>query len=70
MKYLRMKLKNINMSNLIKIGIPSKGRLRNDVLNIFKKMKLKLSSEKGKRDLVGYISGKKISKLFICMQEK
>ena len=63
MKYLRMKLKNINMSNLIKIGIPSKGRLRNDVLNIFKKMKLKLSSEKGKRDLVGYISGKKNIKI-------
>jgi ATP phosphoribosyltransferase len=63
MKFLRMKLKNINMSNLIKIGIPSKGRLRNDVLNIFKKMKLKLSSEKGKRDLVGYISGKKNIKI-------
>ena len=63
MKYLRMKLKNINMSNLIKIGIPSKGRLRNDVLNIFRKMKLKLSSEKGKRDLVGYISGKKNIKI-------
>ena len=51
------------MSNLIKIGIPSKGRLRNDVLNIFRKMKLKLSSEKGKRDLVGYISGKKNIKI-------
>ena len=51
------------MNNLIKIGIPSKGRLRNDVLNIFKKKKLKLSSEKGKRDLVGYISGKKNIKI-------
>ena len=63
MKYLRMKLKNINMSNLIKIGIPSKGRLRIDVLIIFRKMKLKLSSEKGKSDLVGYISGKKNIKI-------
>ena len=51
------------MNNLIKIGIPSKGRLRNDILNIFKKKKLKLFSEKGKRDLVGYISGKKNIKI-------
>ena len=51
------------MNNLIKIGIPSKGRLRKDILNIFKKKKLKLSSEKGKRDLVGYISGKKNIKI-------
>ena len=32
------------MKDLIKIGIPSKGRLRKDVLNIFKKNKLKLIS--------------------------
>ena len=51
------------MNNLLKIGIPSKGRLRKDVLNIFKKNKLKLFSEKGKRDLVGYISGKKNIKI-------
>ena len=51
------------MKNLINIGIPSKGRLRKDVLNIFKKKKLKLFSEKGKRDLVGYISGKKNIKI-------
>ena len=50
-------------NNLIKIGIPSKGRLRKDVLNIFKKKKLKLTSEKGKRDLVGYIFGKKNIKI-------
>ena len=42
-----MKLKNIDMNNLIKIGIPSKGRLRNDILNIFKK-KLKLYQKKVK----------------------
>ena len=50
-------------NNLIKIGIPSKGRLRKDILNIFRKNKLKLTSEKGKRDLVGYISGRKNIKI-------
>ena len=33
------------MKNLINIGIPSKGRLRKDVLKIFTKKKLKLISE-------------------------
>ena len=48
------------MSNkIIKIGIPSKGRLRSGVLNIFKKNKLKISSERGERDLFGFIKGKK-----------
>ncbi len=45
------------MNNLIKIGIPSKGRLRKDVLKIFSKNKLKLLSERGERDLFGYIKG-------------
>ena len=40
---------------MIKIGIPSKGRLRKDVLKIFSKNKLKLLSERGERDLFGYI---------------
>ena len=39
----------------INIGIPSKGRLKNDTLNIFKKKKLKIYSERGERDLFGYI---------------
>ena len=47
------------MKDLIKIGIPSKGRLRKDVLNIFKKNKLKLISKRGDRDLFGSIKGKK-----------
>ena len=47
------------MKDLIKIGIPSKGRLRKDVLNIFKKNKLKLISSRGDRDLIGSIKGKK-----------
>jgi ATP phosphoribosyltransferase len=48
------------MSNkIIKIGIPSKGRLRSGVLNIFKKKKLKILTERGERDLFGFIKGKK-----------
>jgi len=48
------------MSNkIVKIGIPSKGRLRSGVLNIFKKKKLKILSERGERDLFGFIKGKK-----------
>ena len=48
------------MSNdIVKIGIPSKGRLRSGVLNIFKKKKLTILSERGDRDLFGYIKGKK-----------
>ena len=47
------------MKDLIKIGIPSKGRLRKDVLNIFKKNKLKLISKRGNRDLFGSVKGKK-----------
>ena len=43
------------MKNLINIGIPSKGRLRKDVLKIFYKKKLKLISERGERDLIGSI---------------
>jgi len=47
------------MKDLIKIGIPSKGRLRKFVLNIFKKNKLKLISKRGDRDLFGSVKGKK-----------
>ena len=46
------------MKNLINIGIPSKGRLRKDVLKIFIKKKLKLISERGERDLIGSIKNK------------
>ena len=37
------------------IGIPSKGRLKNDTLKIFVKKNLKIHSERGERDLFGYI---------------
>jgi len=43
------------MKNIINVGIPSKGRLRKDILKIFKKNKLNLISERGKRDLLGSI---------------
>ena len=46
------------MKNIINIGIPSKGRLRKDVLKIFNKKKLKLISERGERDLIGSIQKK------------
>ena len=47
------------IKDVMNIGIPSKGRLRQDVLNIFKKKKLKLVSERGERDLFGSIKNKK-----------
>ena len=43
------------MKNIINIGIPSKGRLRRDILKIFKKNKLNLVSERVERDLLGSI---------------
>lgn len=46
------------MKNIINIGIPSKGRLRKDVLKIFIKKKLKLISERGERDLIGSVKNK------------
>ena len=46
------------MKNIINIGIPSKGRLRKDVLKIFRKKRLKLISERGERDLIGSIKNK------------
>jgi len=41
--------------NIINIGLPSKGRLKHDTINIFKKKKLNIYSERGERDLFGYI---------------
>ena len=46
------------MKNIINIGIPSKGRLRKDVLKIFSKKKLKLIYERGERDLIVSIQNK------------
>ena len=49
--------------NILNIGIPSKGRLRKDVLDIFKKKKLRLFSERGERDLLASIKHKKNIKI-------
>ncbi len=46
------------MKDLLNIGIPSKGRLKKNVLKIFSKKKLKLISERGERDLIGSIKKK------------
>ena len=53
-----------------KIGIPSKGRLRKDTLSIFKNKNLKILSERGERDLFGYIKGnKKIKIVYLHARE-
>ena len=49
--------------NIINIGLPSKGRLEHDTINIFKKNRLNIYSERGERDLFGYI--KKLSNVKI-----
>ncbi len=51
------------MNNKIIIGIPSKGRLKKNILNIFKKKKLSLVSERGERDLIGSIKDKENIKI-------
>ena len=51
------------INDIINVGIPSKGRLRKDVLNIFKKRKLRLFSERGERDLLASIKGNQGSAL-------
>jgi ATP phosphoribosyltransferase len=53
------------MDNVINIGIPSKGRLKKDVLKIFKKKKLNLISERGERDLIGSIKEQKKCQNFV-----
>lgn len=49
------------MKNQFTIILPSKGRLREQSLNIFKKKKIKILSDKGERDLIGYIELKKLN---------
>ena len=53
------------MSKILNIGIPSKGRLRKDILNIFIKNKLTLVSERGERDLIGSIKQHKNIKILL-----
>ena len=60
----------MKFENKLRIGLPSKGRLRKDVLKIFKKKKLNLVSERGERDLIGQSKIKKTSKSYIYTQGK
>ena len=56
--------------DIINIGIPSKGRLRKDILRIFKKNKLNLVSERGERDLLGSIKQlKNVKVLYLHARE-
>ena len=56
--------------DIISIGIPSKGRLRKDILKIFKKNKLDLISERGERDLLGSIKQlKNVKVLYLHARE-
>ena len=48
---------------IIKIGIPSKGRLRKNILEVFKKNKHNLISERGERDYFAKIKNKKNIKI-------
>tara|TARA_A100000164_G_C21903829_1_gene771932 strand:- start:436 stop:1125 length:690 start_codon:yes stop_codon:yes gene_type:complete len=58
------------MSKNLNIGIPSKGRLKKDILNIFKKNKLSLLSERGERDLLGSIKQvKNVKVLYLHARE-
>ena len=55
---------------MINIGIPSKGRLRKDILKIFRDNKLNLISEGGERDLLGSIKElKNIKILYLHARE-
>ena len=49
------------MKKEIIVCLSSKGRLKPESLNIFKKKKLKIVSEKGERDLIGYVKDKNFS---------
>ena len=55
--------------NTINIGIPSKGRLKKDTLNIFKKKNLKIYSERGKRDLFGYVKKSNVKIIYLHARE-
>ena len=48
---------------IIKIGVPSKGRLKKNILEVFKKNKYKLISERGERDYFAKIKNKKNIKI-------
>ena len=51
------------MSKILNIGVPSKGRIKTQILDLFKKNKLTLISERGERDLLGSIKQIKNAKI-------
>ena len=53
------------MKKEIIISLPSKGRLRSESLNIFKKKRLNIKFEKGDRDLIGRIKHSKFD--IVCI---
>lgn len=53
------------MKRQIIISCVSKGRLRKDTLNLFKRKKIFIKSEKGERDLIGYGKHKNFSIKFL-----
>ena len=48
---------------ILRIGVPSKGRIRSGCIDILKKKKIKVFSERGDRDLFGIV--KKMSQLWL-----
>ena len=48
---------------IVKIGVPSKGRLKKNVLEVFKKKKYNLISERGERDYFAKIKNKRNIKI-------
>ena len=53
------------MKKKVIISLPSKGRLRQETLKIFKKKKLDIKFEKGDRDLIGQVTLKKLK--IVCI---
>jgi len=43
---------------ILRIGLPSKGRIRSGCIDILKKKKIKVFSERGDRDLFGIVKNK------------
>ncbi len=58
------------MSKILNIGVPSKGRIKTQILDLFKKNKLTLLSERGERDLLVQLNRLKMLKFFIYIVEK
>ena len=51
------------IKNIINIGLPSKGRLKHDTINIFRKKKLNIYSERGENVKIGNFTEIKNSKI-------